>query len=204
MVPVGCPSPGYLSPSWRALLCTHRGRFLRAAADSRLCCLLSACRCCGRPTEAKPALTAKVLRFAVPLISSEKWLQICGLVPVPAPPPRSGEGEFLSENNIAGAGPASCCLSRVRNGLVNRVAEGRNGLLWAQALCYSCDFTPSGFSRSPASPCGSVRGCRPCVSVPGRHSTLLTSRCCSSASGQALLGEGCCLGCGAPRVAGCR
>lgn len=203
MVPVGCPSLGYLSSSRHALLCPHRGRFLRAA-DSRLCCLLSACRCCGRLTEAKPAPTVKVLRFAVTLISSEKWLQICGQVPVPAPPPRSGEGEFLSENNIAGARPVSPCLSRVRNGLMNPAPEGRNGLLWAQALCYSCDFAPSGISRSPASPCGSAWGCRPCVSVPGRHSTLLPSRCCSSASGQALLGEGWCLGCGALRVAGCR
>lgn len=130
--------------------------------------MFSACPCCGRLAEAKPALTAKVLRFAVTLLSSEKWLQICGLVPVAAPPPCSGEGELLPENNIAGAGPASYCVSRGRNGLLNPVPEGRSGLLWAQALCSSCEFTQSGLSRSPASPCGSAQGCRPCVSVPGR------------------------------------
>lgn len=68
----------------------HKGRFLSSTADSTLCSVCSLRGdVVGRLTEAGLALTVKVLRFVVTLISPEQWLQMCGPVTVTAPSPCS-------------------------------------------------------------------------------------------------------------------
>jgi len=53
-VPVGCPSPGYLSSSQHALLCMHKGRILFHGRQQTVPCLFSAHDAAGRPSAAQP------------------------------------------------------------------------------------------------------------------------------------------------------
>lgn len=87
-VPVECPSPRYLSSSQHALSCMHKGRILFQGRQQTVPRLFSVCDAAGRLSAARPVCVCvwrgRGLRFPRFL---QRWLQICGLGPVPAPPP---------------------------------------------------------------------------------------------------------------------
>lgn len=186
-VPVECPSPRYLSSSQHALSCMHKGRILFQGRQQTVPRLFSVCDAAGRLSAARPVcVCVEGPRFAVPPIPAEVvtdlWAGPCAC----STSLLEGRTFCLA---ITGLELGQVHITLLERGVGSWVWEPEAAVVTVGAVTA---VVPSGVA-SPGAPWLRVALCVfeecSCAHV-WQGTEVWLCRCCSSAPGPALPGEG--------------